>query len=236
MSDIDGSGQIPRRTGRVGDGSAPVSGALAIVLAVVAVVAGFLILSSLSGDSNEQADFPVPGNTSDDDAPPSDPDSTDPGGSAAPTLPTTTTVPALQVDGASVIVANANGQGGSAGRVTTVLETGAGFTTVQATNSNSNVGELEASVIYYDATVPAAQIVADSVNRVLGGGLLVQPKPEVAPISDGDLRGAGVLLMLGKDHADITVDQLVLPDSAAATPAITNPPTGGTTPTTEASG
>lgn len=237
MTDIDGSGQIPRRTGRLGDGSAPVSGALAIVLAVVAVVAGFLILNSLSGDGDEQADFPVPGNTSDDDAPPSgDPDATDSGGSSAPTLPTTTTVPALQVDGASVIVANANGQGGSAGRVTTVLETGAGFTTVQATNSNSNVGELADSVIYYDATVPAAQIVAESVNRVLGGGLLVQPKPEVPPISDGDLRGAGVLLMLGVDHADITVEQLVLPDSAAATPAITNPPTGGTTPSTEADG
>ena len=44
----DASGQIPRRTSRVGDGSAPVSGALAIVLAVVAVVAGFLILRSIS--------------------------------------------------------------------------------------------------------------------------------------------------------------------------------------------
>ena len=44
MTDVpDGSGQIPRRAPRVSDGSAPVSGALAIVLAVVAVVAGFLI-------------------------------------------------------------------------------------------------------------------------------------------------------------------------------------------------
>ena len=237
MTDIDGSGQVPRRSGRAGDGGAPVSGALAIVLAVVAVVAGFLILNSLSGDGNDQADFPVPGNTSDDDAPPSDDSgSTDANGSEVPALPTTTTAPPLQVAGASVIVANANGQGGSAGRVTTVRETGAGFTTVQATNSHAKVGDLDDSVIYYDATVPAAQTVADSVNRVLGGGLLVQPKPEVAPISDGDLRGAGVLLMLGKDHADITVDQLVLADSAAVTPAITNPPTGGTTPTTEADG
>lgn len=233
MTDIDGSGQIPRRSGRAGDGGAPVSGALAIVLSVVAVVAGFLILNSLS-DGDTAADFPPPGVVSDDDAPPDD-GTTDPDGSAAPTLPTTTTIPPLQVDGASVIVANANGQGGSAGRVTTVLETGAGFTTVQATNANSNIPDLDDSVIYYDTSQPAAQTVAESVNRALGGGLLVQPQPEVAPIADGDMRGAGVLLMLGKDHADITVDQLDLPGSGDAT-AITNPPTGGTTPSTEAGG
>ena len=34
----DGSGQIPRRTTRVGDGGAPVSGALAIILAATVPV------------------------------------------------------------------------------------------------------------------------------------------------------------------------------------------------------
>ncbi len=63
MTDVpDGSGQIPRRSPRVGDGGAPVSGALAIVLAVVAVVAGFLILRSISDGGNDSADFPEPGN------------------------------------------------------------------------------------------------------------------------------------------------------------------------------
>ena len=60
----DGSGQIPRRSPRVGDGGAPVSGALAIVLAVVAVISGFLILRSISDDGNDSADFPEPGNGS----------------------------------------------------------------------------------------------------------------------------------------------------------------------------
>lgn len=235
MTDVDGSDQIPRRSGRVGDGGAPVSGALAIVLAVVAVVAGFLILNSLSGDSDEQADFPLPGNTADGGDAPADggaEQSTDTDGSAVPSLPTTTTSPPLST-GVPIIIANANGQGGSAGKVTTVLETGAGFDTVQATNANTQVSELEASVIYFDPTQPEAQAVADSLNRVLGGGLSVQPVPEVAPISDGDLRGAGVLLMLGIDFADVTVEQLTLPDAAAGTPTVSNPDTSAsTTPTT----
>ena len=234
MTDVDGSGQMPRRPGRVGDGGAPVSGALAIVLAVVAVVAGFLILNSLSGDNDEQADFPAPGNTADGGDPVSDGSadaSTDPDGSALPALPPTTTTPPLST-GVPIIVANANGQGGSAGKVTAVLETGAGFDTVQATDANTQVSELEASVIYFDPALPEAEAVAQSVNRVLGGGLSVTPKPEVAPIRDGDLRGAGVLLMLGQDFADVTVEQLQLPDAAAATPVVSNPDTDDTTSTT----
>ena len=55
MSDLaDGSGHMPRRT-RVGEGGAPVSGGLAIVLAVVAVVAGFLILRSISNGGETRA-------------------------------------------------------------------------------------------------------------------------------------------------------------------------------------
>ncbi len=53
----DGSGQMPRRTPRVSDGGAPVSGALAIALAVVAVVAGFLILRSISDGGEQSLDF-----------------------------------------------------------------------------------------------------------------------------------------------------------------------------------
>ena len=94
MTDVpDGSGQIPRRSPRVGDGGAPVSGALAIVLAVVAVISGFLILRSISDGGNDSADFPEPSNGSasvggdDGDAPSDDSLPTD----SAPTLPTTTT-------------------------------------------------------------------------------------------------------------------------------------------------
>ena len=54
-----GPGPVGRRP-RAGDGGAPASGALAIVLAIVAVVAGFLILRSINddddGDVGEDAD------------------------------------------------------------------------------------------------------------------------------------------------------------------------------------
>ena len=49
-----GPGPVGRRP-RAGDGGAPVSGALAIVLAVVAVVAGFLILRSINDDDDGDA-------------------------------------------------------------------------------------------------------------------------------------------------------------------------------------
>ena len=58
MSDVaDGSGPSHGATPRSADGGAPVSGALAIVLAVVAVVAGFFILRSISGDDKKQFDL-----------------------------------------------------------------------------------------------------------------------------------------------------------------------------------
>ena len=49
-----GPGPVGRRP-RAGDGGAPASGALAIVLAIVAVVAGFLILRSINDDDDGDA-------------------------------------------------------------------------------------------------------------------------------------------------------------------------------------
>ena len=139
MTDVpDGSGQIPRRSSRVSDGGAPVSGALAIVLAVIAVVAGFLILRSISDNGDTQADFPASAGDGDE-TPDGDGDgdgaeSTVPDGSSVPTLPPTTTVPQVITEGASVIVANANGVGGSASAMSRALETGPGFTMVDPVN------------------------------------------------------------------------------------------------------
>ncbi len=239
MTDVpDGSGQIPRRSPRVGDGGAPVSGALAIVLAVVAVVAGFLILRSISDGGADSADFPEPGATaSEDDALDDDP-TADEGGTtdeSVPMLPTTTTVPPLVVDGASVVVANANGQGGSASAMSRAIETGAGFTVVDPTNASSTVGELEESVIYFTPDDPEAQTVANSLARVLGGVGSVSPLPETAPTTDGTLNGAQVLLMLGIDKANRTLEELA-PDVVAGSGdvvTVTNPDPSGQTETTD---
>ena len=236
MTDVpDGSGQIPRRSPRVGDGGAPVSGALAIVLAVVAVVAGFLILRSISDGGTDSADFPAPaagspaGDSPDDDST----ESTEPGESV-PTLPATTTVPPIIVDGASVVVANANGTSGSASAMSRAIEAGAGFAVVDPTNASSTIPDLDETVIYFDPADPEAQDVANSVARVLGGVASVSPLPETPPTADGTLNGAQVLLMLGKDKANKTLAELA-PDVVAGSGnvvTVTNPDPSGTTTTT----
>jgi len=236
MTDVpDGSGQIPRRSPRVSDGSAPVSGALAIVLAVVAVVAGFLILRSISDGGEQTADFPEPtasrsGGSSGGD---SSTNTTDPDESVA-TLPPTTTIPPIVVEGASVVVANANGQGGSASAMSRALETTYGFTLVDPTNASSTIPNLEETVIYFLPDVPAAQDVANSLGRVLGGVSSVAPMPETPPTQDGTLNGGDVLLMLGLDKANKTLEELA-PDLAGGSGnvvTVTNPDPSGTTTTT----
>lgn len=236
MTDVpDGSGQVPRRSPRVSDGSAPVSGALAIVLAVVAVVAGFLILRSISVGGEQTADFPDPGASQSGSAGGADDatNSTNPDESVA-TLPPTTTIPALVVEGASVVVANANGQGGSASSMSRALETGYGFEVVDPTNASSTIENLEESVIYFLTDVPAAQDVANSLGRVLGGVSSIAPMPETPPTQDGTLNGGDVLLMLGLDKANMTLEELA-PDLAGGSGnvvTVTNPDPSGTTTTT----
>ena len=222
----DGSGQMPRRSTRVGDGGAPVTGALAIVLAVVAVVAGFLILRSISDDGEQSLDFGgVPSDVAVDPADvATDPAGTSP--STVATLPPDTTQPALVTSGASVIVANANGVGGSASAMSRALETGGGFVMVDPVNASATINDLDISVIYYVPTNPSAQAVADSLAIVLGGVGSVAPMPDAPPTRDGTLNGADVLLMLGNDKAGKTLAELV-PPTVAISP-VTNPPIAGT--------
>lgn len=232
MSDVpDGSGPVPRRTTRVGDGGAPVSGALAMALAAVALIAGFFILRSISDGGDQSLDLPGTGGTaqsSDGDAG-ADPDATTT--TVATAESTTTTTPPLVTTGASVMVANANGIGGSAGAMTRTLEA-VGFQMVDPTDAASTVGTLEATVIYFDSNIAGAQAVAESVNRVMGGDLQVSPLQGTPPTADGSLDGAGVLVMLGTDKANQTLDEMN-PDRVA-TPEATNPPIAGDTTTTAA--
>lgn len=225
MTDVpDGSGQIPRRGPRASDGGAPMGGALAIVLAVIAVVAGFLILRSLSDDGGPIAGGgPVsPGGDSG-----SDSQDTTTTSSVAPQESTTTTEPPLVVEGARVIVANASRIGGSAGAMTRQLETGPGFDMVEPTNASSTIDALDGSVIYYDETNPQAQAVAQSLSKVLGGVGTIQPLTGTPPTENGTMGGAHVLLMLGKDKAGKTLAELN-PDAVVASPGVEGE--GGTAP------
>ena len=201
-----------RRSPRQGVGGSPMGSTLSIVLAVVAVVVGFLILNNITNDSGSSD-----------------------GSSAVETtvadtvvntvaVETTTTVPQLVTQGATVVVANASGVPGSAGRMSAELA-GAGFTMADATNATST--GLEQSIVYYDPSNAAAQAVATSVAQVMGG-LAVETVPSPVPIEGASLGDSGVLVMLGTAQADKTLVQL----DPGTTPTVTAPPVAGGTDTT----
>lgn len=115
---------------------------------------------------------------------------------------TTTTTPELVVEGATVVVANASIVGGSAGRMTDELGQ-AGFTTAEATNSTERVTD---SIVYY-TDAEGAQAVAESVGVAMGG-LEVRAMPDPIPTESGDLGDAQVLVLLGDNQADRTLEEL----------------------------
>jgi len=227
MSEVpDGSGPVQRRPPRVSDGGSPVNGALAIVLAVVAVVAGFLILRSISDDGNDQLGIPTDSGAASGDQAPSS--TTTPADSSA-TTPPVTTAPPLVTTGATVVVANANGVSGSAASMSSALEAGPHFTMGPPVDASDETGVLTVSVVYWNAANPAAEAVANSVAQSLGGGVTVLPMPGTPPTKTGTFEG-DVLLMLGTDKANKTLEELNA-GATGATAVITNPPlTGSTTP------
>lgn len=223
-ADIHEPGAAPpgRRPGRSGDGGAPVSGALTIVLAVVAVVAGFLILRAITGGDDGGSTLPSgPGaatTAAETDETPLPPPTTEP-------APTTTTEPPLVTDGAVVVVANANGINGSAGAMTEELG-GAGFSMGSPTNATT--GQLDSTVIYYDPDIDAAQAVAESVNRVLGDDSSISQVGTPPPVQAGELEG-GVLVLLGNDKAGVSLEELApAPDDGDDAPTVTAPEPGAT--------
>lgn len=208
-----------RRSSRQGIGGSPMGSTISIVIAVVAVVVGFLILRNITDD----------GGSAD-------------GGTAAPTesttpstvestatSSTTSTLPPLVTEGATVVVANASGVPGSAGRMSDELA-GAGFTMAEATNSTGP--QLEQSVVQYDPSVAAAQDVANSVARVMGG-LTVETVASPPAVEGGSLGDAGVLVLLGTAQSDRTLEELVpTTESVVTAPPVAGGDTTDTTGTT----
>ncbi len=195
-----------RRSPRVGDGGSPVGSTLSIVLAVIAVIAGFFILRAITDDDDgggatDNTSSTVPGDSIDSVV-------TTTGG--GPTTPTGPTTPAPSLTGATVSVANASGVSGSAASMTQALAT-AGYTMGEAGN-NSGGADLTTSVVYYAPGDAAAQSVALSVAQALGG-LTTEAMPNPPPIDKG-LGTSTVLLMVGTDTAGKTLAEL----AAATTP------------------
>lgn len=197
------------RSPRQGVGGSPIGSTLSIVLAVVAVVVGFLILNNITDDGGGDAGGVAPTETT--------VSSTIDDGS---TTTTSSTLPPLVTQGATVVVANASGVPGSAGRMSDELA-GAGFTMATATNSSGV--SLEQSIVYYDPANAAALDVANSVARLMGG-LEVETVPSPPPVEGGDLGDASVVVMLGTAQSDRTLEELA-PETAVAPPPVAG---GGT--------
>ena len=220
MTDVpEGSGQVERGAGRrpprVGDSGSPVGSTLSIILAVVAVVAGFLILRSIFDDDDDSAGLTPPGTTV------AAPDTTAPqdNGTTPTTVAPTTTVG--RVTDGTLVVANASGIGGSAGQMTTALEA-VGYTLGEATDSTE--GQQDTSIVYFVRNDAQARATAESVARDMGD-LRVQRMPAEIPVAGGDIGNATVLVMLGTDAAGKTLAELN-PTS------VTAPSVAGTTTTT----
>lgn len=217
MSNEESGLAASRRAPRQGVGGSPVGSWLTIALAVVAVIAGFLILRNITDDSSA---------ASPNDPAPSEAHTTIPDTlvdiSVPETTATTTTVPIVRTtDGASVVVANANTVGGSAGNMSRTLEL-AGYTLEEPVNASGP--NLLASIVYFDGAQAGAEAVAQSVALDLGG-VEVLPLETPAPTDSGDLGDAGVLVLLGDDQAGKTLEELA-PEPAEGGVAAPDPSDG----------
>ena len=130
--------------------------------------------------------------------------------------PTTTAAPVTPVapeveyvtEGATVVVANASGVDGAAGRLSERLAF-VGYTMAEATNSADTVSNLTATQIYYDPAVEAALAVAESLKLALGGGAIEVLEVSVPALTaSGELGDANVLVLMGNDVAEKTLDEL----------------------------
>ena len=187
---------------------------IAVVVAVIAAALGFFILKQVSDDGGSSG-----GATSPTDA------------ATATTVPASTaTTAASTVDKASyqIVVANASGVGGAAGKLTTDLQA-RGYKTLKATNVAAGTPQAATTTVYYTTGSKAA---ADAVLAELGLTGPAQPIPATGfVVPEADRAGANVVIVLGKDLAG-----KALPSSSSAAASTTTAPgtvtlpAGGTSP------
>lgn len=183
---------------------------ISVVVAVVAVILGFLILKNITDDNNSTS------------GPANDTTTTtiDPSVSTTTTVPidvTPTTAP-LVLTGATVIVANASGIAQTAAQFSKALGQ-VGFTMGVPTNAAGAEATITVSKVYF---LPGGEAVAASVARSMGG-VAVAAMPAVVPIKDAaaGLGDATVLVMLGSDLAGKALPALAGDATSTTTPPVT---------------
>ena len=199
------SNEQPSRPRRSGSGASPMGSTLAIVIAIAAVVVGFLILKNIRSDDNNTASTSPPVTT---------PDSAVSNTVPLTPIETQPTVFTPQTSGAKVLVANSSHANGAAGQLTTALQ-GNQFT--MGTPTNGAAKEAVTKIQYLTGDV-AAQAVASSVAALMGVAT-VEPMPTPVALADpATLLDNTVLVLLGDDKAGKTLAQMVEPASATTTP------------------
>ena len=205
------------RRPRVGDSGSPVGSTLSIILAVVAIVAGFLILRAITDDDSSADGEEITGGTETEVTTPTIPE----GQITVETTAAPPTAPAGPVyTGATISVANASGVGGSAGAMSTALMS-QGYQGV-GEPGNATGGGLDTSLVYYVAGDAAAQAVAQSIANDLGG-VQVAEMPTPRPAEGGGVETVTVLLMLGVDAAGRTLADLSAAGAATGTTIVPPP-------------
>lgn len=161
----------------------PASGTAGAVVAVVALVLGFLILRDVRNDGGSTV-TPGEGATA-----------TVAPGDTTPAAGATTTTAPLNRGGFTIQVANSSGIAGSAGDLTTKLQA-QNFVVQAALNVAPGTAKREKTGVFYTTGCEAnAQLVAD----VLGGDVEIGVMPSPIPLETGKLGDACVLVLLGTD-------------------------------------
>jgi hypothetical protein len=189
------------------------------LLSVAAIAAGILLLGACGGDDDDD-DTDTSATTTDAPVISTAPTSAISQTTATTTIPTTTpTTVAYVTEGASVMVTNASRIDGAAARMTDRLAA-VGFTTVEP--GNYSLGTLEVSKIYHDPANPQALAVAESLKAAFGGGdIEIVEMGTPPPVDGGDALGATVLVAMGNDIADKTLEELQGITTTTAAPETT---------------
>ena len=168
--------------------------------AAVAVIAGFVILRSITDPAEEVDDTVSEVATTVATTPPSTVDVLP---STSTSTTSTTAAPTVPKSAATVVVANASGVGGSATAMAAEL-TAAGYTVAPVANSTGP--QLQTSIVYYVQADPTALAVAQLLVAQIPTAQ-TQPMPNPPPL-DRPLGAATVALMLGRDAAGRTLADL----------------------------
>jgi hypothetical protein len=187
------STEQPGRPERTTTNASPMGSAVAIVIAIAAVIAGFLILQNIRDTDGSDAGSGANATT------------TTVGGGTSSSVVPDTTVFVPQKTGTKVQVANSAGVAKAAGTMTTILES-QGFDMAEAIDGT--VSDLAVTKVLYVAADPNAQTVALTLASLIGVAE-IEPAGATVDTKEGTLpAGTGVLVLLGQDKAGKTLEQI----------------------------